>query len=162
MASKTILGIDPGLSGGFAVWKDGKIVDAWNTPTFTVVRNRKNRRELDCDQIGKIIAIASMSRPSPIAVIEQQQAYRGQGVSTTFTTGKNYGILIGLLEGLDIPFEVVSPIRWKKALKLGKDKQLSFDLGNKLFPDATHFWTRKKDDGVVEAALLAHYGATMI
>jgi hypothetical protein len=134
-------------------------VDAWNTPTFTVVRNRKNRRELDCD---KIISSLDFIKNLDFAVIEQQQAYKGQGVSTTFTTGKNYGILLGILEALPVNIQIVSPIRWKKALKLGKDKQLSFDLGTELFPDATHFWKRKKDDGVVEAALLAHYGATYI
>jgi crossover junction endodeoxyribonuclease RuvC len=158
MASKTIVGIDPGLTGGFAVWMDGKIVDAWNTPTFAVVKNHKKRNHLDCAKI--IMDLQNIHEPH--VIIEQQQAYKGQGVSTTFTTGKNYGILLGLLDGLDIPYTIVTPQAWKKALKLGKDKQLSFDLGNELFPDACHHWLRKKDDGVVEAALLAHYGATQL
>jgi crossover junction endodeoxyribonuclease RuvC len=159
MGSEFTLGIDPGLSGGLALLKAGKIVSAWNMPTLTVVKNRKNRRNLDTEEVAKIMTC----RPGECvtAIIEQQQAYKGQGVSTTFTTGKNYGVLLGLLDGLDIPFKIVTPQAWKKALKLGKDKQLSFDLANKLFPDAGHFWKRKKDDGVAEAALLAHYGASL-
>lgn len=157
MAS-SILGIDPGLSGGFAWYIDGEIIDAWNMPVYMVSQGRKKRNHLDTCRIKEIMQADAYD----FVVIERQQAYKGQGVSTTFTTGKNFGILLGLLDGLKIPIKNVTPQAWKKALKLGKDKQLSFDLGNKLFPDATHFWTRKKDDGVVEAALLAHYGATMI
>lgn len=158
MASKTILGIDPGLSGGFALLWYGEhertIMDAWNTPTFTVLRNKKNRRELD---IPKIKAIFSDARIGS-AVIESQQAMPKQGVSTTFTTGKNYGILIGVLATLAIPYHIVAPQTWKRALGITKDKETSFALARKLFPHDGDFWKRKKDDGVAEAALLAHYG----
>ena len=153
MASN-ILGIDPGLSGGFAWLYDGKIAKAWNMPVFAVVNGRKKRNHLDTEAIMEIMGKDKFD----FAVIERQQAYEGQGVSTTFTTGKNFGILLGLLDGLGITIKNVTPQAWKKALKLSTDKQLSFDLATKLFPGAAHFWTRKKDDGVAEAALLAHYG----
>jgi crossover junction endodeoxyribonuclease RuvC len=152
-----ILGIDPGLTGGLALWKFHKIERAWNMPTYAVTKGRKTRKHLDLDKITIQIAFAEID----FAIIEAQQAYKGQGVSTTFTTGKNYGALLGLLHGLEIATKIVTAQAWKKALSLGKDKQLSFDLATKLFPDASHFWLRKKDDGVAEAALLAHYGASI-
>ena len=164
MASSYILGIDPGLSGGFALTRwDGsgkrEIVEAWNTPTFTVLRNKKNRRELDMPIIREILeCYLPFNAIVDFAVIESQQAMPGQGVSTTFTTGKNYGILIGILNTLNIPTRIVAPQTWKRALGITKDKETSFTLARKLFPDAGDYWLRKKDDGVAEAALIAHYG----
>ncbi len=157
MASKLILGIDPGLSGGLALLQAGEVVKAVNTPTVTITRSRgEKRREL---AIGDIYFTILAWDPD-IVIIESQQAMPKQGVSSTFATGKNYGILLGILTAVGQPYEVIRPQAWKKALGVTSDKQTAFDKADEIFPGAgLQFWPRKKDDGVCEAALIAHYGA---
>jgi hypothetical protein len=50
------------------------------------------------------------------AVIEKVHSMPSQGVSSSFTFGKNYGFLRGCLTAAGIPFEEVTPQVWMKAL----------------------------------------------
>ena len=58
--------------------------------------------------------------------MEQVHSMPGQGVSSTFTFGKNYGLLRGIIQTLNIPLIDVSPQKWQKAIgvpKLEKDER---------------------------------------
>jgi crossover junction endodeoxyribonuclease RuvC len=73
-----------------------------------------------------------------------------------WTTGYGYGIWIGLLAALQMPYTTIRPIIWKKALGLGKDKEQARLRAMQLFPGAD--LRRKKDHGKAEALLLARWG----
>ena len=73
-----------------------------------------------------------------------------------FTIGYGYGLWVGILASMQLPYTAVRPAVWKKAFSLGKDKEASgfgpcsFTLGQRL--------RLKKHHGRAEALLLAHYG----
>jgi hypothetical protein len=72
-----------------------------------------------------------------------------------FGFGVGFGGLLMFLQGYNIPFQLVSPAKWKRAEGLTKDKELSLGKARSLWPGAP--LTRKKDDGVAEALLMAHW-----
>jgi crossover junction endodeoxyribonuclease RuvC len=77
-----------------------------------------------------------------------------------FTMGRGLGTWEGVLAGLGIPYELVTPQRWKKALMdgMGKDKDASRLQAIRLFPAIAGQLARKKDDGRADALLIAEYG----
>jgi len=147
-------GIDPGLTGGIAFLHKGLLV-ADRVPVRKFKMNKKERKYLD---VGTIVAMLEKHKPDHI-FIEKQQAMPGQGVSSTFMTGLGYGIYIGMFISLGYDYTEVSPRQWKKDLDVPKDKNLSRERASELYPHASHFWKLKCEDGVAEAAMIAHWGA---
>ena len=80
----------------------------------------------------------------------------GQGPRSMFTTGYGYGLWIGLLTTLQLPYTPIRPGIWKRTLALGKDKEASRVRAMQLYPGAD--LRRKRDHGRAEALLLAPYG----
>jgi len=109
--SKTILGIDPGKSGGIAVCKRGLIVEFHKYP--------KTIR----DAYYILYEICNNWSGSQIAYLEQVHAFPTDARSSAFKFGVNYGIWQGLLEGFQIECKLVAPQLWMKPLGLPKDKQ---------------------------------------
>jgi crossover junction endodeoxyribonuclease RuvC len=143
------IGIDPGLKGAIAC-VGGEYPEIWDMPILNghvnviFLRNLLQGWEEEYHGIDMVY-------------IEQQQAMPGQGVSSTFKTGANYGALLALLTLLAMPFDIVSPGVWKRTMGLTKDKEVSREKAIHLFPDSTLFFQRKKDEGRAEALLLAEY-----
>ncbi len=156
MGSK-ILGVDPGISGGLALIQGGTVLKAVPMPIVVIVPPRgRKKSEIDMPRFLEYVGAWAPD----FVVIEAQQAMPNQGVSSTFTTGKNFGVLLGLLEQATLPVYHVRPQAWKKALGVTSDKQTAFDRADEIFPGSREkFWRRKKDDGICEAALIAYYGA---
>lgn len=91
-----------------------------------------------------------------LIVIEAVHSMPNQGVSSTFTFGRAYGLIQGLLTSLNKPILLISPSEWKPRMRLSSDKKLSLRLANQLFPSTNHFRLVKHHDKA-EAALLAVY-----
>ena len=161
---KIYIGIDPGASGAIAIiaGEDKWVYDFDDSFGFGVLKDAK---KADCK-----------------AVIEKVSAMPGQGVSSMFSMGENLGRWVGRLEALEIPFDYVTPQRWKKAMfdtlpapvPAKKDesraekqkrlnerskllKELSRERAMRLFPDMAGHLSRKKDHNRAEALLLAAY-----
>ena len=81
----------------------------------------------------------------------------GQGVTSMFSFGRSLGILEGTLAGLDIPYTLVTPQVWKKAMGANASKDGAREMAMRLWPSKSELFKRKKDDGRAEAALLALY-----
>jgi len=62
---------------------------------------------------------------------------QSQGVSSTFKFGVQYGTLKGILTALRIPFELIRPVDWQRALgcMTKGDKNISKAKAQQLFPD---------------------------
>lgn len=78
-----------------------------------------------------------------------------QGVSSSFKFGRSLGLVEGVCDGLGIPVQWVTPNRWKKAMRLGADKEASRQLAIRRWPEQAALFARKKDHGRAEAALIA-------
>ena len=150
-----ILGIDPGLSGGLAFrYSDGDI-KVERPPIFQQkITAKKKRRHIDPNGLGELLKKYSPN----YAFIEKQQAMPKQGVSSTFRTGLGYGLYIGILATLLIPFTEIVAHKWKKDMVVPADKNGALLRASELMPKHAGLWPLKKDNGVAEAALLALWG----
>lgn len=138
----TILGIDPGMTGAIAYLHDGQYgYDVYDMPP-----NPADLAEL----IGTFGDIE-------MAFLEKAQAMPKQGVSSMFNYGVGYGTVIGILAARSIPYTLVTPAVWKRALGLtGKPKDASRALARAWFPHAP--LSQQRDHGRAEALLIAEWG----
>jgi crossover junction endodeoxyribonuclease RuvC len=56
----------------------------------------------------------------------------------------------------------VTPAKWKKHFGLNRDKGVSRSKATERFPEYANLFSRVKDDGRAEAALIALYGAEQL
>ena len=144
-----IIAFDPGQKGGIAIHYQG------DTTAHPMPLAGKT---LDLPAIATLIRSHSPS----IAVIEKVGCMPGQGVSSTFTFGCGYGQLQGLLAGMGIPFELVTPQAWKKLILAGtpKDKDAAIAYCRRVFPDVPLVMPRCRTphDGIADSLCLLQYG----
>lgn len=84
----------------------------------------------------------------------------GQGVTGMFRFGYGTGFVAGILAALDVRTVRVKPAVWKSAMGLSHLKSESVTRANILFKREPHFL--KRDDGIAEAALIAHFALTKL
>jgi Holliday junction resolvasome RuvABC endonuclease subunit len=152
-----VLGVDPGADGAFAliVAPDLHTVTLIDMPTFSFRRRGgKNRREISEAGIAEIVA-----RLAPdVAWIEQVGARPGQGVVSMFSFGLAVGIVRGVLAAARVPRLYVTPVEWKTAFRLGRDKSEARRRAIDWFPGQADQLARVRDEGRAEAALIALFG----
>lgn len=142
---RAFVGIDPGKLGALVLlWEDGR--EAIRLP-FDPVAYRDALRILD--------------PASTLVVLEHVGAMPGQGVTSCFSFGENFGFIRGLLEAFRLPYELVRPQKWKREFSCTSDKNTSIEVARRLFPWFSLKRTprcTKDDDGLAEALLMAEYG----
>lgn len=92
--------------------------------------------------------------------LERVGAMPGQGVTSMFKFGENFGFIQGILTAYSIPYELVTPQKWKKEFQITGDKNSSIAVCRRLFPDVSLRKSdrcRKDHDGMAEALLMAEY-----
>jgi len=167
------LGVDPGASGGIGVIRDsfdkGLIAEAFKMPATemdlcelleslcstedTINYIKTGRREVFC-YLEKAQAFPGSQKvtkcPRCSIVLKTRQS---QGVSSTFKFGMQYGTLKGILTALHIPFELIRPVDWQRALgcMTKGDKNISKNKAQQLFPDI------KVTHAKADALLLSEY-----
>lgn len=154
------VGIDPGLNGAISIHADK--IDIIKMP-----------EEHEKDKLVDIISSLSSLNDDVRVIIEKQitkqvpcmkpcpkchslipSMHPQKGIRTSLV---NYGIIIGIMISLKIPYEEVDGVRWKKYFKLeGGGKKASIALAKQLFP--TYAKQIGSDDNKAEAILLAEYG----
>lgn len=156
-----ILGVDPGLSGGFAVLnRSGAIVAARHFPTHTVKKRGKASTQLDGPMLAAMLKATDASHAF-VETVSSRPRQAGQ-----FQFGVNTGMIHGILHACAIPMTLVAPASWKSVygLKRAEDqtknemKSEARALAAKLFPTHAATFARVKDDGVAEAVLIGLYG----
>lgn len=137
------IGIDPGKGGALAIIDEaGKVCGIFPFNEIAYV------------------SICYQFKGKCKCVLEKVSARPGQGVTSMFSFGENYGYIKGVLEANDIPYELVHPQKWKKEFSVTSDKNTSIRVARRLFPDADFRRSercRKDDDGMAEALLMAEY-----
>lgn len=156
---KYILGIDPGLSGAFALYnpEDGEVI---TEPMPTLKAGSGSKRVVDDVALARWVD--SWAEQIKMCYLEQVHAMPKQGVTSSFTFGMGYGIVKGIVAANMIPITLVRPAVWKKATGTPKVKDGALARATQVFPRHSHQWPLKKDDGKAEAALIAYYGASQI
>jgi len=167
------IGIDPGVSGGIGVIRSIKANHKNNPATYNYVEAFKMpATEMDLVELFRSLGDGKPygSTYGIFAYLEKAQAFPGaqkitrcprclhsikirqsQGVSSTFKFGVQYGSLKGILTALRIPFELIRPVDWQRALGcLTKgDKNISKAKAQQLFPDIK--WIHATADSILIA-----------
>jgi crossover junction endodeoxyribonuclease RuvC len=152
-----IAGIDPGLSGAICVFDvDKGMLTILDMPTVEVKSGKTMKRRLSEPMLAELL------RPHEIehCVLEQVGAMPGQGVTSMFAFGQTYGAIRGVLAGLRIPITMVTPRKWTSDMKVNGGKDANRQRAAQLFPAYAASFSRVKDDGRADAALLAHWLVT--
>lgn len=137
------IGIDPG--------KDGAIAFLYEEETPVIMT-------FDCELYTKALSIGTESTCR--CCLERVSAMPGQGVTSMFKFGENFGFIQGLLTAYSIPYELVTPQKWKKEFQITGDKNSSIAVCKRLFPNVSLRRTdrcKKDHDGMAEALLMACY-----
>lgn len=145
-----ILGIDPGITGAIAKL-NGSILEVDDIP----VAGKRVELQALLDKLWQYIENES---DEVRAFIERAQAMPKQGVVSTFNYGMTYGMLLAALAAAEIPYEEVSAAKWKRALRISKEKDVARRRASELMPQGASCWPLKKHHNRAEAALIAWWG----
>ena len=151
------VGIDPGLSGALA-FLSGEELDVLAMPTLTITKAKGTRRVLDLTALANIIDDKTKNAAKVSVFIEHVSAMPKQGVASMFSFGESYGAIKGIVAANFLPMTLVTPVTWKAKLKVSRNKDDARYRASQLMPRFAHLWSRRKDDGMAEAALIAFYG----
>lgn len=148
------LGIDPGKTGAMVILFEDNSTEVYRVPTSN--KGKDISWSLWARRWTMAIDLASPDA----GVIESVGSMPKQGVSSTFKFGEALGFAHGIVSSTaSIPLHWPTPSVWKRKMGLiGADKDGSIEEAARLLPSLRPEITRKKDDGVAEAGLLALYG----
>lgn len=152
---KVSIGIDPGKDGCLAIlgYRDAPILIPFDEAEYA---NQLRRVAPFFIATGDGV----VDQRETFAVVEHVNAMPGQGVTSCFSFGQNFGFILGLLTAFRIPYELVRPQKWKREFSCTSDKNTSIEVAQRLFPGVDLRRTprcSKPHDGKSEALLMAEY-----
>lgn len=146
---KTVfIGIDPGKKGGIA-YIDTKAGTGHTEPY-------SDKGLIDICLYESLVG----NSDHIMCCLEKVGARPGQGVVSMFSFGQSVGYIKGVLEAFRIPYQEITPQKWKGEFGLNSEKAASAEVCRKLFPDISLLATpkcKKPHDGMAEALLMAEY-----
>lgn len=167
MSIDFITGIDSDLGGGIATvdfsGEKPVLVNVDRVPVREVQKNRKTVRQLDGQELAAILK--GHENWSYYVAVESALTKPQIGAKgLTMTRGidvahQTFGGLRALSEALwGAPSVYVAwPSSWKKEMGLTSDKEKSLAMVMELHESDGSLWKKKKNAGLAEAVLLAHW-----
>ncbi len=183
-----VIGIDVGFTGAVCVMDTDtyKIDEMFVMPIMEVNKTksrkvRKSEKEYGkqkmksyvgrhkCMNLHKLNAkLERLSETIKVAYLEQVHSRPGEGVSGAFRFGQGYGNIEALLIANGIEIRYTTPSKWTKHMHKGiagtiDAKGKSLIIINRLYHDVNFIedGKRKPHDGLMDATLIARYGAEM-
>jgi len=156
-----ICGIDPGFSGAITFLnKEGRIVFKTIMPIIKFKVGKKKKIEYDSKAIRKLM----IDYKPKMTAIEVQQAMPKQGVSSTFKTGRGFGLLEGIMIGLGYSYLLIRAQAWQKEMFAGypksEGKTLSKKVATMLAPNEDFKRTNRCStlhDGLTDSYLISEF-----
>lgn len=151
----TIFGIDPGAGGAIAhLTPDGH----WIVEDAPIIQTGKRKL------MNAVLCAELLDFPHSQVFIERQQAMPGQGGSSTFQIGRNFGTWEGVAAGKGHVIALVTPRAWKTEFHIRGETQKEAARAEalRLFPYLAPELARKKDHGRAEAVLIGEFGRRTI
>lgn len=146
-----IIGVDPGLKGALALIDSyGRLLEVEDMP---VMGKGVSVYSL-CDILNDW-STSSSPGSDVTCVIENVHSMPGQGVATSFSFGRSKGVVEAAAAAFNMRLVYVSPAKWKRDMKVTKNKGSSRDLASDRWPSKRPLFKRVMDDGRAEAALIA-------
>lgn len=164
--TRDYLGIDPGLSGGFAVVSGDRILHMLAMPTLSFT-TKDNKTKTELDREGILSFLATLPQHTHV-VIEKQEAFRGQDILSSCTICRNYGILQMALTTAHMYISEVPSGIWQAyfgivSVKKGEGKttkQQALEIAQAKYPGVDFRKSGrayKAHDGIIDAVLIANY-----
>jgi crossover junction endodeoxyribonuclease RuvC len=159
-----VLGVDPGATGAIAFLQitGGLPVDleCIDLPVLRLGR----RTKLDEYALAREVdaRLKADAEPFAAAIIEQGAVRPGNGRVGAAAFWLGLGAIRGIMAAHFIPIEIVTPHAWKASLRVTGDKDASRLRASAIFPRWAGQWSRVKDHGRAEAALIALHGANRL
>lgn len=143
---------DPGLSGAIAIHHAKPQSGAWRVWDLPLMGMGKQ-------MILNGAALAAILRTHAVdhAVIERVHAWPGGGVAGMFRFGTTFGQILGVVQALELSYELVEPSKWKREMRLpgGEGKgEMARGRALELLPHMAADLSRKKDHNRAEALLI--------
>lgn len=167
-----ILGVDPGLTGGWALLADnGTVLGCDELP---VIRDQGTawidsaalKQQILSAGTAMVAHHSNFNEPLKIsAYVERIHAMPKNGSQAAFSQGMTLASILATLQLTGCAINLVTPQTWKRAAGLlgsrtgetdAQRKGRSLDKARLLYP--TVRLDRKKDHGMAEALLIANYG----
>lgn len=147
------LGIDPGCTGALVLLApDGSLMSFLPMPTVKVGKSSRVNG-------AAVAAFLRKNSSCAHAYLESVHAMPKQGVTSVFTFGHAAGVVEGLLQGIGIPYTLVTPQSWKKRAGLiGSDKDAARSRAIQLWPLWRDLDLKGKGQALADAALIARFG----
>lgn len=156
-----IIAVDPGLTGALCrIDHDGKLFALEDMPVMLRGTATKIKNQVNCSALADMLRswIAGRDKNEIMVYIERVAAMPGQGVSSMFSLGHTSGAIEGVVSALGLAHKLIPAATWKKAMKVGKDKDQGRAVAQRLFPSAELHLKKHHNRG--ESLLLAVYGQT--
>lgn len=156
---KVYCGIDGGLSGALSILDDtGQLLEMRVMPILPV---SNGRNEYDCQKILEIL----LKYPNATVILEKAQFTPKLGGIASFSFGKSYGMMIGMLSALKMRYHLVAARTWQKEMLADinseNTKDASAIIAKRLYPEQSFLATersRKIHSGCTDSILIATYG----
>ena len=144
-------GIDPGNEGALVLLYENGQIEFHDAPTAIVKSGKRSRTVLVPQEMASQLEYFTLESYSLHVYVEKVSSMPKQGIASSFNFGMGYGLWIGILAGLSIPYTLVTPARWKKEMMagMGKEKEASCVRAAQLFPHASGQLQRPKRGGGV-------------
>lgn len=178
----SLVGIDPGLSGGIVfLSQNGEEPKRFVMPVIEIPGKGKikTKHEYDLGAIRRLL----IDHGAKHVFVEKQQPMtkpqikrchkcgtivdttQAQGIISTFQTGRGFGLLEGLLAGMQLKYTVVAPQSWQPKMLGGvagaDSKAKARVVAGQLFPGLdlrANDRCRVPHEGITDALLIAVHG----
>lgn len=154
-----IMAFDPGITGGYAVL-DGFICIARGR--MPIDKNLKNKKStINLTEVSRLI----IEHKPDVVVLERQAPRPGEGVSSAWTSGYNFGLLFAMATLIVKNVALVAPRSWATKLHdpestLEDAKARSLEVAKKFFPLEDFLATErssKPHEGIIDALLIGYW-----
>lgn len=148
-----VIGVDPGSKGAIVVYRKEGGGCEWLDG-------------IEVEVSGKNLYKSILKWKPSHVFIEKAQSMPKQGIASAFTYGTGYGGLIAAADITEVAYTLISPRIWAAKMHLGCDGDTPKEKSSQAFLRQYQKWAEqiknrngKMHDGVVDAALIATYGA---
>jgi len=159
-----VIGIDPGLRGAVAVLgvNDRKFTASFTMPIAKVGK----RNQIDLSVIIRLFTTFRSTFDIQLLAIEHPQTFPGEGAVGAFSYGQGFGMILGVLRTLAVPYSTIKPQAWKADSLSGtqRDKAAAVSFVSSLFPNVNLCPGRsvKPHDGIADAFCIAEHARRLV
>lgn len=158
-----VAAVDPGIGGALLLVEDGAVLDCTPMPVLKVTKAGKTKtgkKPVRSLIDGQAVRQWLLDWAPGHFVIEQQGPRAEQGLGSTATTMRQFGLLEGIAVGLGLPYSLMMPQVWRAAIKAPVGKEGSLVACGRLAPQVKARIEQALKDKVHRIAACDAWGMT--